>query len=294
MQKDVPIMDSTDINRVSNDNKMTPEKRLEQLKDWKCNKLCADCEEPYPAWASVNRGVFICTQCAGVHRSLGVDVSFVLSCSLDDWTHEQVDNMEGLGNERVNKNLEFCVPKITEAPYGKDAERKTREDFIKAKYVEELFARVEGRNEMPARRIRPQEGHNECTGSVGMVEFIGIVNVKLISCRNMVIKDVFSSDPYCKLFLGLQVHKSSIKYNTLNPDYNENFSFSWNGQDKLKIEYYDKDNFSADDHMGVTEVNLSILNRQQEITQWYSIQHRNHPERLQGEVKLELSFTAIN
>ena len=281
---------------VTGDNQLTPEKRLEQLRQWEYNKICADCEEPSPTWASVNRGVFICTQCAGVHRSLGVSVSFVLSCSLDDWLHEQVDNMEKLGNERVNKNLEFCVPKTIEAPYGKDADRKTREDFIKAKYIKELFSYAEGRSEMPARRVQPQCDKKESTGSVGMVEFIGIVNVKLVACRNMVIKDVFSSDPYCVLQLGHQSQKSSIKYSTLNPDYNEHFSFSWNGQDKLKIEFFDKDNFSSDDHMGVADINLSIFSQQPTVTvsQWYPIQHRNHPERLQGEVILELTFTAIN
>lgn len=283
---------ASDSNEVHEE---TPEKRLEQLKEWECNKLCADCEEEGPTWASVNRGVFICTQCAGVHRSLGVEVSFVLSCSLDDWTHEQVDNMESLGNDKVNKQLEFCVPKIIEAPYGKDADRKTREDFIKAKYVQELFAYAEGKNEMPARRTRPK-CQNESTGSVGMVEFIGIVNVMLVECKNMVIKDVFSSDPYCKLHLGHQTQKSTIKYNTLNPEYKEHFTFSWNGHDKLKMEFFDKDNFSTDDHMGIAEVNLSIFNGQPStlISQWYPIQHRNHPEKLQGEVKLELSFTAIN
>lgn len=280
---------------MTSDNQVTPEKRLEQLRQWECNKMCADCEEPEPTWASVNRGAFICTQCAGVHRSLGVNISFVLSCSLDDWTHEQVDNMEKLGNEHVNRTLEFCVPKTIEAPYGKDADRQAREDFIKAKYDQELFAYAEGKSEMPARRVRPQ-GHTESSGCVGMVEFIGIVNVVLVSCRDMVIKDVFSSDPYCILHLGLQSHKSTIKYNTLNPNYHEHFSFSWNGQDKLKMEFYDKDNFSSDDHMGVTEVNLSIFNKQSTavVSQWYPIKHRHHPEKLQGEVKLEISFTAIN
>lgn len=283
------------VDEILNDHQVTPEKRLDQLRVWECNKTCADCEEPNPSWASVNRGVFICTQCAGVHRSLGVEVSFVLSCSLDDWTHEQVDNMERLGNERVNETLEYCVPKTIEAPYGKDADRKVREDFIKAKYADELFMCAEGRNKMPARRVPPQ-GYKESSSGVGMVEFIGIVNVKLVACRDMVIKDVFSSDPYCILKLGLQSHKSTIKYNTLNPQYNEHYSFSWNGQDKLKIEFFDKDNFSSDDHMGIAAINLSIFNKQPTLllSQWFPIQHRNHPEKLQGEVNLELSFMAID
>ena len=287
--------DSGSVNKVPSEHQLTPERRLEQLRQNECNVICADCEEPEPTWASVNRGVFICTQCAGVHRSLGVNISFVLSCSLDDWTHEQVDDMEKLGNERVNKTLEFCVPKTIEAPYGKDADRKTREDFIKAKYVQELFAYAKGRSEMAARRVR-LEHQQECSDTVGMVEFIGIVNVILVECKDMVIKDVFSSDPYSILYLGLQSQKSSIKYNTLNPDYHEHFSFSWNGQDKLKMEFYDKDNFTSDDHMGVAEINLSIFNNQPTavLSQWYPIRHRNHPERLQGEVKLEISFTAIN
>lgn len=34
--------------------------------------VCAD-----PCWASVNRGVFICNECAGIHRNLGRHVSQV-------------------------------------------------------------------------------------------------------------------------------------------------------------------------------------------------------------------------
>ena len=45
--------------------------RLNKLVLLQGNDECADCRAPEPTWASVAQGVFVCTQCAGVHRSLG-------------------------------------------------------------------------------------------------------------------------------------------------------------------------------------------------------------------------------
>lgn len=54
------------------------------LKD-EVNQHCFDCEEVNPKWASINNAVFLCLNCAGIHRGLGVNISFVRSLTMDNW-----------------------------------------------------------------------------------------------------------------------------------------------------------------------------------------------------------------
>lgn len=207
--------------------------------------------------------------------------------------------MRSHGNRLVNEDLEYNVPKTIEVPYEKLTDRDSREKYIRAKYVEKLFYRTEGKQARPPQRMQRANSHSPNSSptlrDAAMVEFIGIVNVHLSGCSKLIVKDLISSDPYCVLTIGLQSRKSTIKYKCLNPTYNEQFSFSWNGMDQLVLEVFDKDELSKDDHMGRADIDLFFLKEKpnKTIECWYPISHRKHKDRQQGEVSLSLTFIPL-
>lgn len=106
-------------------------KILEGLVKLPENRECADCKTKAPRWASVNLGIFICMQCSGIHRSLGVHISKVRSTTLDTWQPEQIAFMQSIGNEKANAYWEAKLPK--------DFNRGSNDNFIRAKYEEKRW-----------------------------------------------------------------------------------------------------------------------------------------------------------
>ncbi|CAA2990470.1 probable ADP-ribosylation factor GTPase-activating AGD5 [Olea europaea subsp. europaea] len=141
-------------------------KILEGLLKLPENRECADCKSKGPRWASVNLGIFICMQCSGIHRSLGVHISKVRSATLDTWLPEQVAFIQSMGNEKSNSYWEAELPP--------NYDRVGIENFIRAKYEEKRWipkdgkpmSPVRGRDEKASVRWqRPSDGHGYISNS---------------------------------------------------------------------------------------------------------------------------------
>ncbi|XP_070586975.1 stromal membrane-associated protein 2-like isoform X3 [Erythrolamprus reginae] len=101
------------------------------------NKYCADCQAKGPRWASWNIGVFICIRCAGIHRNLGVHISRVKSVNLDQWTQEQIQCMQEMGNGKANRLYEGYLPENFRRPQTDQAvESFIRDKYEKKKYMD--------------------------------------------------------------------------------------------------------------------------------------------------------------
>lgn len=104
------------------------------------NDACADCNGRNPRWASHNLGIFLCVQCAGVHRKMGTHISKVKSLTLDEWSKEQVERMREFGNLKSNAYYNPNEQRNRPPANVDDGERDNElERFIRNKYEYRRF-----------------------------------------------------------------------------------------------------------------------------------------------------------
>ena len=179
---------------------------LDEIRGLPGNETCADCNSQDTSWASTNLGVFLCIRCSGVHRSIGVHVTQILSCTLDIWTSDLVKNMEKRGNKIVNEEYEHHIlqQNLKRVKLTPDSSMQERQLFIKAKYISKQFhksckeakyqtyalrrtklmkSRIMSTSQTNLRTdlLSPYVPPNKSNSSKGMIQYCGIVFISVDS-----------------------------------------------------------------------------------------------------------------
>ncbi|KAK4546586.1 hypothetical protein LTR36_001803 [Oleoguttula mirabilis] len=125
--------------------------KLLEIQKQNDNNKCVDCGAPSPQWISPKFGIFFCLACSGIHRSLGVHISFVRSATMDALKTGEVRRMEMGGNRlwkdffNSHESIKMSGRQFEGCTIGERYDSEAGEEW-----KERLTAKVEGVEYVPA------------------------------------------------------------------------------------------------------------------------------------------------
>uniref|UniRef100_A0A7S4MI83 Arf-GAP domain-containing protein n=1 Tax=Prymnesium polylepis TaxID=72548 RepID=A0A7S4MI83_9EUKA len=106
---------------------------LNRMRAQPCNSECFDCTALKPGWAVLPHGVFVCIDCAQVHRNIGRHISQTKAINTGTylWYPHELQVMREIGNGRALRALRGAPSKPS-----RDASPAEKEAYARAKYEE--------------------------------------------------------------------------------------------------------------------------------------------------------------
>ena len=131
------------MKELARKNDKASHRELKQLSRLPCNSTCADCDAMYPGWAALPHGIFLCIDCAQVHRRVGRHVSQVKAINTGTylWYEDEIEVMRAAGNERSNRILlgSNAANGAEERKLIAQAKTPTAKTEAKLKYVQKKY-----------------------------------------------------------------------------------------------------------------------------------------------------------
>jgi Arf-GAP with SH3 domain, ANK repeat and PH domain-containing protein len=142
------------------------------------NNWCADCGTTSKVkWVSINRGIVLCIDCSGIHRSLGTHISKIRSLTLDvsSFSNDIVEILLQIGNRVSNMVWEATLNQALK-PLPQST-REQRLKFITAKYSERAYVQPLSHHQTPDETLLTSIKRNDIRGVLNGIALGANVNV---------------------------------------------------------------------------------------------------------------------